>query len=190
MSFSESIKRQKEKLQKTVTFVKYVDGRIFKEIKDEHPQFVGKQYGFVVDEMPDKVPAKVIDNIYLGSQDCCEIEVLDKFNIKFVLSIGVEAPIKYDDITYKFIECMDLPETNLTPILRECIPFIEYAVKQHHNILVHCNAGVSRSSSVVIGYLLIDRKYSYLQAYNVVKTARSCINPNAGFEKQLQHLGR
>ncbi|KAG5892429.1 hypothetical protein JTB14_003365 [Gonioctena quinquepunctata] len=188
MSFLESINLLKDNLKKTNTFVTHVDGRVFKETKGQQSEFVGNHYGFVVDEKPDKIPAKVIDHIFLGSQDCCEIEILNEFDIKFVLSIGVAAPVEYGSITYKFVNCLDIPETDITQVLRECVPYIEKAAKQRSNLLVHCNAGVSRSSSVVIGYLIMNKNYGYSQAYDIVKTVRSCIKPNVGFEKQLQHL--
>ena len=35
-----------------------------------------------------------------------------------------------------------------------CIDFIDSAVKDSQGVLVHCNAGVSRSGAVVVGYLM------------------------------------
>lgn len=54
-------------------------------------------------------------------------------------------------------------------------------------VLVHCNAGVSRSSSVVIGYLMLREGLTFDDAYGQVKLARPSIRPNPGFYAQLQH---
>ncbi len=53
-------------------------------------------------------------------------------------------------------------------------------------VLVHCNAGVSRSASVVIGFLMSQEKMSFDEAFSAVKTARPHIQPNPGFMSQLK----
>lgn len=51
--------------------------------------------------------------------------------------------------------------------------------------MVYCVAGVSRSASICIAYLMKYNKLSLLEAYNYVKLRRSRIKPNCGFFKQL-----
>lgn len=60
------------------------------------------------------------------------------------------------------------------------------AVRQEGVVLVHCNAGVSRSSSIAIGYLMWREELSFEDAYSQVKMARPSIHPNRGFHQQLQ----
>lgn len=55
-------------------------------------------------------------------------------------------------------------------------------------IFVHCNAGVSRSPSIVIAYLIKSLNYSFKEAFNLVKNKRNIINPNEKFIKELQNL--
>lgn len=59
-------------------------------------------------------------------------------------------------------------------------------VLQDGVVLVHCNAGVSRSASVVIGFLMSQEKMSFDEAFSTVKTARPSIQPNPGFMNQLK----
>lgn len=188
MSFLTSIRAKKDNLKSTETLITCMDGRKFKETKDSTTEVARSQYGYVVDTKPDDVPAAILPFLYLGSQDCCVENVLKKYNVTSVLSIGIEVPMKCADVTYKYVPCLDLPEANLEHSLRKCIPFIQQAKCQNRNILVHCNAGVSRSASVIIGYLILVEGYSYVEAYNIVKNARNCIQPNTGFEKQLRCL--
>ena len=54
-------------------------------------------------------------------------------------------------------------------------------------VLVHCYAGVSRSSSFVIGYVMRSRYMNYDDAKALVKKQRPCIYPNDGFVRQLQN---
>jgi dual specificity MAP kinase phosphatase len=65
---------------------------------------------------------------------------------------------------------------------------ISEAIKAGKNILVHCAAGVSRSPTLAIAYLMIENRWNYNKAYDFVKKKRYFIYPNAGFVKQLQNL--
>ena len=51
------------------------------------------------------------------------------------------------------------------------------------------NAGVSRSASIVIGFLMEHRGMSFTEAFDWVKTKRPKIQPNQGFLKQLKLYG-
>jgi protein-tyrosine phosphatase len=50
---------------------------------------------------------------------------------------------------------------------------------------VHCAAGVSRSASFVIAYLIKKKEMLYPDALKYVKERRRVICPNGGFKKQL-----
>ncbi len=54
------------------------------------------------------------------------------------------------------------------------------------NVLVHCFAGVSRSSTIVISFLMKKLNWSYKEAFDHVRKKRWVINPNPGFVKQLR----
>lgn len=51
--------------------------------------------------------------------------------------------------------------------------------------MVYCVAGVSRSASICLAYLMKHQGLTLLDAYNYVKLRRSKIKPNCGFFKQL-----
>lgn len=55
--------------------------------------------------------------------------------------------------------------------------------KKRNVVLVHCYAGVSRSASAIIAYLIWARRLRCVQALWMLRTARSIVNPS--FEKQL-----
>ena len=50
---------------------------------------------------------------------------------------------------------------------------------------MHCAAGMSRSPTIIISYLMRALNMSLLDAFAMVKHKRSCIFPNNGFIKQL-----
>jgi len=51
--------------------------------------------------------------------------------------------------------------------------------------LVHCAAGISRCSVLLISYMMKKYKWSYDECINKCKAARPCVQPNMGFVKQL-----
>lgn len=52
-------------------------------------------------------------------------------------------------------------------------------------VLVHCLAGVSRSASIVVAYLLTVTNLNYSLALTYLTSRRPCANPNFGFRMQL-----
>lgn len=60
-----------------------------------------------------------------------------------------------------------------------------FSLFQDGVVLLHCNAGVSRSASIAIAYLMAKEKIPFEDAFNRVRSARPSIRPNAGFLVQL-----
>jgi len=54
-------------------------------------------------------------------------------------------------------------------------------------VCVHCVAGVSRSATIVIAYLMKRSKAPLETVVNFVRAARNVVSPNTGFMKQLSH---
>jgi protein-tyrosine phosphatase len=57
-------------------------------------------------------------------------------------------------------------------------------------VLVHCFAGVSRSATIVIAYMMQEHGMNYHSAFKFVKSKRPFINPNEGFRTQLITFGK
>jgi protein-tyrosine phosphatase len=56
--------------------------------------------------------------------------------------------------------------------------------KENGHVLVHCAAGMSRSPTVVIAYLMKVHRKSLREAFAYVRSKRF-VSPNYGFMKQL-----
>lgn len=188
MSFLSELQKKKTSLKPTETIVTTQDGQKFIERNSKVQKLNEVCEGFVVDTKPDDTPAKILNHLYLGSQDCCELHVLNAYNIKNVLSLGIKPYVQSPHINYKYVKMLDLEFTNLQKFLPECLNFIFHSLDDQVNVLVHCNAGVSRSASVVIAYLILYQKLSFEDAFQAVKKTRPCIRPNDGFIVQLRRL--
>jgi dual specificity MAP kinase phosphatase len=115
-------------------------------------------------------------------------KILDENKITHILNLTTNIPNKYDSIlVYKKLIILDFESQNIRQYFEESFEFIDEALKNEKNsVLVHCNAGVSRSASFVIAYLMQKQIFkTYKNAYNHVKGCRPIISPNKGFERQL-----
>ena len=126
---------------------------------------------------------KITDKIYLG--DCFGAEnegKLKQNNIKKVLSCCGRLSPKYKDntIIQKIIELEDSPQTNIIKYFKDSIKFIEESDK----VFVHCFAGVSRSATLVIAYLMWKNHKPFKETREFVNEHR-WIGPNLGFKQQL-----
>lgn len=196
MSFLEQLKAKKDCLKSTVTNITHADGSqeqilLSKAGDTETVQLKTKMYGFIVDTKPDFVAACILENfLYLGSQDAVTQENVEKYQLTDILSVGIETPDDVDhcDVQKHFVECLDLPETNLQVTISRTNGIIKNVNAKNGRILVHCNAGVSRSSAVCIAYLMSEQSMSFDSAFALVKSKRECIRPNDGFAKQLKQM--
>jgi protein-tyrosine phosphatase len=67
------------------------------------------------------------------------------------------------------------------PVIR----FIEQERKKG-NVLVHCAAGISRSATLLIAYLMNKYQTTYEDCLVLLARKRPCVLPNAGFVQQLK----
>lgn len=185
MSFLSELQKQKSKLKDTETIVTKVDGQRYVEKDSNITAICPNTYGFVVDTKPDNMPVLITDYLYIGSQDCTASNVLESNDIKHVLSLGINVDVPVDN---KFINCLDLPETDIKEILANSLPYVRESVEAKENVLVHCNAGVSRTSMVAIAYLMHYERLDFEDAYALIKSKRPAIQPNDGFKKQLKAM--
>lgn len=180
------INEKKKRLKSCKTVITDTKGHKY-EIVAGNVKQVEKGLPFVIDMKPDLQVACIMSGLFLSSQDpAVSIEILKLHAIRHILSIGVNLAVKFEHIQYYYIDLLDLPESNIFKPIQTCIQIIHS--KRHENILVHCNAGVSRSPAIVISYLMALECLSYEQAYQKVKAVRNCIRPNDGFDRQLKQM--
>ncbi|XP_042219922.1 dual specificity protein phosphatase 19-like [Homarus americanus] len=144
--------------------------------------------GFVVDTKPDLRYCHVLNRVILGSQDVAhDLDILTNNKITHILNVATGIINLFEGwFTYKTKEVYDVPGCRIIDIFDECCDYIHTAVVSGGCVLIHCNAGVSRSASIVIAYLMRHYGMSFDEAFKFVKSKRSFIRPNAGFIDQLK----
>ena len=85
---------------------------------------------------------------------------------------------------YKIINVLDHSNQSLLRHLPAAIAFIKDGMSRG-GVLVHCHAGVSRSATCVIAYLMQERDMGFEDAFSFASKRRPVIFPNMGFQRQL-----
>ncbi|PIN22947.1 Dual specificity phosphatase [Handroanthus impetiginosus] len=132
--------------------------------------------------------SRILDHIYLGSDAIAkDREILRQNGITHVLNcVGFVCPEYFkDELVYKTLWLQDCPSEDITSILYDVFDYFEDVREQAGRVLVHCCQGVSRSTSLVIAYLMWKEGQSFDDAFQHVKAARGVTNPNVGFACQL-----
>ncbi|KAI3467612.1 hypothetical protein Pfo_024275 [Paulownia fortunei] len=132
--------------------------------------------------------SRILDHIYLGSDAIAKNrEILRQNGITHVLNcVGFVCPEYFkNELVYKTLWLQDCPSEDITSILYDVFDYFEDVREQGGRVLVHCCQGVSRSTSLVIAYLMWKEGQSFDDAFQHVKAARGVTNPNVGFACQL-----
>uniref|UniRef100_H0UT75 Dual specificity phosphatase 9 n=1 Tax=Cavia porcellus TaxID=10141 RepID=H0UT75_CAVPO len=139
-------------------------------------------------------PVQILPNLYLGcARDSANLESLAKLGIRYILNVTPNLPNLFEkngDFHYKQIPISDHWSQNLSQFFPEAITFIDEALSQNCGVLVHCLAGVSRSVTVTVAYLMQKLHLSLNDAYDLVKRKKWSISPNFNFMGQLLDFER
>lgn len=137
----------------------------------------------------------VLKNLFIGNiQDAANKSFLESNRINLVINCCKEYTVDYNylktqNITCVMLEYFDSLEQDLNEQgkLINVIKLIDdHLTNERGGVLVHCVAGVSRSASVVIAYLMWKNKINFESAFRIVRQARPIVEPNSNFVNQLK----
>ncbi|KAI5274478.1 Dual Specificity Protein Phosphatase 22 [Manis pentadactyla] len=132
---------------------------------------------------------QILPGLYIGNfKDARDAEQLSKNKVTHILSVHDSARPMLEGVKYLCIPAADSPSQNLTRHFKESIKFIHECRLRGEGCLVHCLAGVSRSVTLVIAYIMTVTDFGWEDALHTVRAGRSCANPNLGFQRQLQEF--
>jgi protein-tyrosine phosphatase len=131
--------------------------------------------------------SEIMPQLYLSSHEgASKLSYLTERNIGHVLSLTSDYPCHFEDqIKYLHLPLPDTPTSDLFALFPQCIEFIGDAIKSGSSVLVHCNAGVSRSPTVVMAFVMHHQRLSLRETVELVRSRRACAYPNYGFMAQL-----
>ncbi|CAF3565875.1 unnamed protein product [Rotaria socialis] len=134
---------------------------------------------------------KIDDNgLWLGDITASEnTQALDEHRISHILTILDYEPAHMDkNRTYLYVHAYDIQSTDLlTYEFKKCFEFIDTAIEHNHQVLIHCQAGKSRSATIAAMYLMHKYSLTREQALQKIINKRRYwpVMPNDGFLRQL-----
>jgi len=138
-----------------------------------------------------ELPNKVENGLFIGS-------VLSEQNHTALSCLSITHVLQTADLLqpshkrkfkYLSIPVIDLESEDLVTWFPKAFAFIEEGIHSG-GVLVHCAAGVSRSATFVLGFLMSHRHMSLSTAMHTLQSARPEVCPNNGFFQQLEEFER
>lgn len=131
-----------------------------------------------------------VGGIFLGNISAASsIPTLKKLRIGAVLTVAEELLLDYTNQNYEVnhlkILASDVEHFDLSQHFPQCFDFI-VSNQTKTNVLIHCYAGVSRSVTITIAYLMKFYGLGFKKALAMVREKRKQIYPNSGFVSQLK----
>lgn len=90
-----------------------------------------------------------------------------------------------DDFELLQVPVRDMEQVDIAKFFPAALAFIHAGVEAGIPTLVHCQAGVSRSATIVLAYLVAHRGMTLHDALLSLRRVRSVVSPNMGFMAQL-----
>jgi protein-tyrosine phosphatase len=131
------------------------------------------------------------DVLYLSDYDASRNrDLLAQHKIRTIVNISDLHKSSHDlayydanGIEHIWLLCQDHEHENIDKYFVKMVQIMRRCPKP---VLLHCYAGISRSATLVIAYLMESRNLPLKYAYTLVRRQRPRIRPNPGFLKQLK----
>lgn len=128
---------------------------------------------------------KVADGLYITDFiNAKDYDTLKDLGVRQILTVGAELP-RHGEPMFKVmtVNVLDLPAVNIKKHFNSTYNFIKRGPT-----VVHCAAGISRSSTIVAAFLMRMYNLSADKAIAHLVACRSVVNPNSGFRDQLKQF--
>lgn len=134
--------------------------------------------------------SQIKPNLFVGNVFSLNRLTLKSNNITHVISL-IEIPSqiqkKNPEISFQTFPFPDDPTVDLISMCQKIYPDL-LARLENGTVSVCCNAGKSRSVSVIIYYLIVNDALNFNQAYSLVCERHPAACLNRGFYQQLSNF--
>ncbi|TTU11748.1 Dual specificity phosphatase 28 [Bagarius yarrelli] len=130
---------------------------------------------------------KITDSLFVSNaRAACSDEILQTEAVTLCINVSRQQPCPSDRITTLRVPVYDDPNEDLHAHFDRCADVILREAARGGRTVVYCKNGRSRSATICIAFLMKHQSLSLSEAYKVVKSARSVVEPNPGFWAQLK----
>uniref|UniRef100_A0A7E4V753 protein-tyrosine-phosphatase n=1 Tax=Panagrellus redivivus TaxID=6233 RepID=A0A7E4V753_PANRE len=134
-------------------------------------------------------PVQILSYLFLGNDETAKNkDTLKRYNIRYVINVTKNLSNYFKDdpeFHYLRIGVDDTGSHNLIEHFPTAIQFIERAKEDNSAVLVHCMAGISRSVTICLAYLMQHTHSTLEQSFDFLLKQNGAIAPNFHFMGQL-----
>lgn len=145
----------------------------------------------------------IVPHLYISDWTSSnDFELLTKNKIKAVITLETRPKppevlnfYNQNNINFLYVPIYDIPNANIKKYFDITYNLISNHIQRNQNVLVHCFAGISRSATIILNFLVqnylskrprsVCEKCLVSKALKFMKRKRDIINPNQGFLKQV-----
>ena len=139
--------------------------------------------------------SEVLPGLFLsGADDAYTSSFLRSVGITHVLNCAEELsarPQQYGtDVVIQHIPMEDDETPEVEQQILKAVNQLQDWYRRDYRVLVHCRAGISRSPTVVLAWLMLYKNMSFDDAWKKVVMARNFIRPNDYFMNLLKKFDK
>ena len=190
-SFDELIKENIKELTEGIDALKL--GKDGKEFTKEQQKIINifamfRVFSTMKMLKEDNIPIELINGLFIGTVGAAmNYKILKEKGITHIICAAMNIKEYFPkQFKYLTVKLLDSETENIKKYFDQTGKFIDDAFKEKGKVLVHCHAGISRSSTICLAYIIKYKKMSFDKALELVKKKRDKINPNPGFIIQLR----
>jgi protein-tyrosine phosphatase len=129
-----------------------------------------------------------------GDADASDLAKLRALRVRYIVNVARECANHHaalPEFVYMHVAAddqIDSPEAFEHEVSAVCRFITQARRAGDGNVFVHCRAGISRSATVVIAYLVQEEHWALREAIDHVRAARPSVAPNLGFLMMLMSI--
>lgn len=134
--------------------------------------------------------SKISDVLFIGNdKGARDFHSLHRLGITHIVNTADELENYYESVfDYARMGMLDSSDEDISDKLEPSFKYISFALSKGGKVFVHCYAGMSRSATIVLYYLMKSHRVSYDKALQYLKRCRPIVQPNAGYERHLREI--
>ncbi|KAL3313108.1 Dual specificity protein phosphatase 16 [Cichlidogyrus casuarinus] len=140
----------------------------------------------------EKPPSEVLMHFFLGCQeDAMDRHIFcDIYRFTHVLNVSIDGEKSpfVDEDHFLRIPIADNQNDRIIPHFDTTFQFLERVRQENGRVLVHCHAGISRSPTIAVAYLMRLLKLPMSDAFKYISDSREGVSPNFNFMGQLKEF--
>ncbi|KAK7158666.1 hypothetical protein R3I94_005109 [Phoxinus phoxinus] len=121
-----------------------------------------------------------------NAQSACNNDLIQKEAVTFCINVSKQQPFPTIRVSTLRVPVYDDPNEDLYKYFDRCADAIASEAERGGRTVVYCKNGRSRSATVCVAYLMKHQALTLTEAFQVLKNARSVVEPNPGFWTQLE----